>query len=157
MGITHFKNISTTENGYYVGSKNNERLVISSDGKFQKSYNVATASIGSDAGTTTISLPAMSMVTDVFIKVGTAYAGSGSIDIGDASDTDGFLPDASITKTAGAVSGDDVTARGVYLYDGTNNTILRKFYATATDVVVTVGAGFTAGDATVYVVYMTLE
>jgi hypothetical protein len=140
-----------------VGPKGREVEVIAREGNLVKGQNVAVQTIGYTAGTVNIPLPAMSIVTDVIIKVTTAYSGGGTINIGDANDDDGFLPNASITKTAGAVSGGDVASRGAYLYDTTNKTKLVKLYPSATNVKVTIGNGFSAGAAKVYVVYTKLE
>ena len=95
-------------------------------------------------------------ITDVLVKINSAYNGSATIDIGDASDADGFLPNTSITAATPGVYGGNVATRGAYLYDGTNKTSLRKFYASATDIKATVGETPTTGSATVYVVYIKL-
>jgi len=157
VGYTHFRGVSLTEHGLALGPEGEEVEVITAEGNLVKGQNVAVQTIGYSAGTVDIAIPAMSIVTDVIVKVTEGYNGSGTIDIGDASDSDGFLPNASITKTAGAVSGGNVASRGAYLYDSTNKTKLVKLYTEATNVKVTIGNGFSAGAAKVYVVYTKLE
>ena len=156
MGITHFGSISAFDEGYYVGKKDEEIKVIDSNGDLIKGLNIASGNIGTSTVNAVVTIPAMSIVTDVLVKINSAYNGSATIDIGDASDADGFLPNASITEGTLGVYGGTVATRGAYLYDSTNKTSLRKFYATATDIKATVGGSPTAGSATIYVVYIKL-
>ena len=100
----------------------------------------------------------MSIVTDVLVKINSAYSAGATINIGDATTADGFLPKTSITAATPGVYGGDVATRGAYLYDSNNKTSLRKFYASATNIKATVGGTPTptTGSATVYVVYIKL-
>lgn len=156
MGITHFGSISAFDEGYYVGKKDEEIKVIDSNGNLIKGLNIASGNIGTSTVNAVVTIPAMSIVTDVLVKINSAYNGSATIDIGDASDADGFLPNTSITAATPGVYGGNVATRGAYLYDGTNKTSLRKFYASATDIKATVGGTPTTGSATVYMVYIKL-
>lgn len=156
MGITHFGSISAFDEGYYVGKKDEEIKVIDSNGNLIKGLNIASGNIGTSTVNAVVTIPAMSIVTDVLVKINSAYNGSATIDIGDASDDDGFLPNTSITEGTPGVYGGTVASRGAYLYDSTNKTSLRKFYASATDIKATVGGTPTTGSATVYVVYIKL-
>ena len=161
MGITHFGSMSAFDEGYYVGKKDEEIKVIDSNGDLIKGLNIASGNIGTSTvnePVAVVTLPAMSIVTDVLVKINSAYDGSATIDVGDASDDDGFLPNTSITEGTPGVYGENVATRGAYLYDGTNKTSLRKFYDSATDIKATVGGTPTptTGSATIYVVYIKL-
>jgi len=163
MGITHFGSISAFDKGYYVGKKDEEIKVIDSNGNLIKGLNIASGNIGISTVNAVVTLPAMSIVTDVLVKINSAYDGSATIDIGDASNAGGFLPNTSITAATLGVYGENVATRGAYLYDGNNKISLRKFYASATnttgtgiDIKATVGGSPNTGSATVYVVYIKL-
>jgi hypothetical protein len=70
------------------------------------------------AGTKEVGIiPAYSLLTGCIAITTTAFNGNITINIGDAGDTDGILPDASITKTLNAVSGEDPATYGVYLWN----------------------------------------
>ena len=156
MGITHFGSISAFDEGYYVGKKDEEIKVIDSNGNLIKGLNIASGNIGISTVDAVVTIPAMSIVTDVLVKINSAYSAGATIDIGDASNAGGFL---SITAaTPGVVYGGTVTTRGAYLYDSANKISLRKFYASDTDIKATVGGSPTptAGSATIYVVYIKL-
>ena len=78
---------------------------------------VKTAAILKTTGTIPIcTIPAGSYVYRVITSARIGFDGSTSINIGDAGDTDGFLPTANITKTLAAVSGEDPATYGVYLW-----------------------------------------
>ena len=156
MGITHFGSISAFDEGYYVGKKDEEIKVIDSNGNLIKGLNIASGNIGTSTVNAVGTIPAMSIVTDVLVKINSAYSAGATIDIGDATTAGGFLPNTSITAATPGVYGGTVDTRGAYLYDSTNKTSLRKFYATATGIKATVGGSPTAGSATIYVVYIKL-
>ena len=162
MGITHFGSISAFDEGYYVGKKDEEIKVIDSNGNLIKGLNIASGNIGISTVNAVVTIPEMSIVTDVLVKINSdsAYSAGATIDIGDENDDDGFL---SITAATPGVYGGDVATRGAYLYDGNNKISLRKFYASATnttgtgiDIKATVGGSPNTGSATVYVVYIKL-
>ena len=140
MGITHFGSISAFDEGYYVGKKGKEIKVIDSNGNLIKGLNIASGNIGISTVDAVVTIPAMSIVTDVLVKINSAYSAGATIDIGDASDAYGFLPNTSITAATPGVYG--------------GNVATRKFYASATDIKATVGGTPTTGSATVYVVYI---
>ena len=106
------------------------------------------------AGTSYVALnvPARVMVTDVLIHITEAWAGGTSLDLGDLGDTDGFLANANLTKTLDAWSGGDCSVRGAYLLNG-----LRKWYASATNLLYTIVGTYTTGKAEVYVAFVKLE
>ena len=140
MGITHFGSISAFDEGYYVGKKGKEIKVIDSNGNLIKGLNIASGNIGISTVDAVVTIPAMSIVTDVLVKINSAYSAGATIDIGDATTANGFLPNTSITAATPGVYG--------------GNVATRKFYASATDIKATVGGTPTTGSATVYVVYI---
>lgn len=99
-----------------------------------------------------LKVPGKCMVTDVLIHVTEAWVGGTSLDLGDIGDVNGFLDTANITKTLNAWSGGDCSVRGAYLLNG-----LRKWYASATNILYTVVGTYTAGEADVYVAIALLE
>lgn len=105
-------------------------------------------------GTSYVALvvPEKVMVTDVLIHVTEAWVGGTSLDIGDQGDVDGFLVTAQITKTLDAWSGGDCSVRGAYLLNG-----LRKWYASATEILYTIVGTYTTGEADVYVSFVKLQ
>lgn len=124
---------------------------------FRKGVNVLKGHIvhqAGGAGTSYVALkvPGKVMVTDVLIHVTKAWAGGTSLDLGDVGDVNGFLDTANITKTLGAWSGGDCALRGAYLLNG-----LRKWYASATNILYTIVGTYTTGEADVYVAFVLLE
>jgi hypothetical protein len=107
-----------------------------------------------DASPVTLTTTATNTIlTDVIVVATTAWNGTTpSIDIGTIADADGILPNASITKTLNAVSGEDVTTRGVDLYASSHAKL--KFYAAATAIRATIAITDTsAGVADVYLIW----
>ena len=116
-------------------------------------------------------VPAGSLVTDVITVIGvTPDVRDGTINIGDAGDTDGYLPTANVTQTAAAVSGEDPALRGAYLYVPGVQTLTvlpadytvttyghprTKYYAadTVVNAIITKGTN-TVGTVIVYLFYM---
>ena len=100
-----------------------------------------------------ISIPAGSLIKNVYMKVGTAWAGGTSLAFGDASGTGSW-----ITATQGAVAslttGAPIQAQGAYAYTATEGQLPPKAYAAATDLYITAVGTFTAGTATIYVEYV---
>jgi hypothetical protein len=101
-----------------------------------------------------IPVPAGSAVLDVVLTVGTAWASGTKVEIGDATDADGW-----ISATQGAVAnltaGAEIVAGGAYaIGDAATNKGLAKVYATATDLTATITGTFTTGTATVLVRYI---
>lgn len=100
-----------------------------------------------------ISIPAGSIVKNVYMKVGTAWAGGTSLAFGDASGTGSW-----ITATQGAVANltanAPIQAQGAYAYTATEGQLTPKAYASATDLYITAVGTFTAGTATIYVEYV---
>jgi hypothetical protein len=90
------------------------------------------------------------ILLDVIVVATTAWDGAVTINIGTIADPDSILPNAGITKTINAVSGEDVTTRGVDLYS-TNPRL--KFYAAATAIRATIAAPGTTGVADVYLLF----
>lgn len=100
-----------------------------------------------------ITIPANSIVKNVYAKVGTAGAGGTSIAFGDAGGTGSW-----ITATQGAVAnltaGAAIQAAGAYAYTATEGQLPPKVYAAATDLYVTAVGTFTAGTITFVVEYV---
>jgi hypothetical protein len=101
-----------------------------------------------------IDLPAGSVVLDVVLKVGTAWAGGTDVQLGDGTDPDGW-----ISATQGAVAnlttGATVRAAGAYaIGDAATNRGLGKVYASADTLDVAFTGTFTAGTATIVVRYL---
>jgi hypothetical protein len=102
----------------------------------------------------TISLPAGSVVEDVYLVVTTAWAGGTDIQVGDGTDPDGF-----ISATQGATAnltpaGALIRAAGAYaIGDAATNRGLAKVYNTADTIDIAFTGTFTAGAATIYVRY----
>jgi hypothetical protein len=100
-----------------------------------------------------VSLPAGSLVKNVFMKVGTAWVGGTSLAFGDAAGTGSW-----ITATQGAAAsltvGVSIQAQGAYAFTATEGQLPPKVYAAATDLYITAVGTFTAGDATIVVEYV---
>jgi hypothetical protein len=100
-----------------------------------------------------VSIPANSIVKNVYMKVGTAWAGGTSLAFGDASGTGSW-----ITATQGAVAnltvGVPIQAQGAYAYTSTEGQLTPKVYASATNLYITAVGTFTAGTATIIVEYV---
>jgi hypothetical protein len=98
-----------------------------------------------------ITIPAGSIVKNVYAKVTTTWAGGTSLTFGDATDADGWIVAGSFgTPSAGGV----IQADGAYAYTATEGQLPPKEYATATDLYLTKVGTYTAGEADVYVEYV---
>lgn len=127
-------------------------------------------SIGHANGTPTIAvLPAGALLTAAWVVCTQTYdATAPTVNIGYAGSTDVIIPTASITKTAGVVSGTDPAVLGTDLWvpgaqDGTPGFAVttygharNKFYAAQTTVIATIAgaSGNTTGTADVYLNYI---
>ncbi len=100
-----------------------------------------------------IEIPAGSIVKNVYMKTGTAWAGGTSLAFGDASGTGSW-----ITATQGAVANltanTPIQAAGAYAYTATEGQLPPKVYASATNLYITAVGTFTAGTATIIVEYV---
>jgi hypothetical protein len=101
-----------------------------------------------------IEIPAGSVVLDVVLEVGTAWAGGTKVELGDGTDPDGW-----ISATQGAVAnlttGATIVAGGAYaIGDAATNRGLGKVYASADTLDVTITGSFTAGTGTFIVRYI---
>lgn len=100
-----------------------------------------------------ITLPAGSIVKNVFLKVGSGWTGGTSLAFGDGGSTGGW-----ITATQGAQAnlgaGVAIQAQGAYAYTATEGQLPGKVYAAATDLYVTSVGTWTAGSATIVVEYV---
>ena len=148
----------SNSDGLIVGFGPNypERLVegaVEVDG-FDK---VATLKITKDstfgASGAKITLPANSLVKNVWMKVGTAWVGGTSLAFGDAGGTGSWIT-ATQGATANLTAGVAIQAQGAYAYTATEGQLPPKVYASATDLYVTAVGTFTAGDATIVVEYV---
>lgn len=107
---------------------------------------------------TVVTLPAGSIVIAVAVNITTIFAGtSPALDIGDATDPDGFLANPYITETTLGWYYSIGTSWGAYLYNATNKKDF-KFYIAETAVLATIGgASLTQGVADVYIIYISME
>lgn len=101
-----------------------------------------------------ITIPANSLVKNVYMKVDTAFAGGTSLAFGDGGSTGGW-----ITATQGALAnltpaGTKIQAQGAYAYTATEGQLPPKVYASATDLYITKVGTFTAGVGTIIVEYV---
>ncbi|CAB4161444.1 hypothetical protein UFOVP729_52 [uncultured Caudovirales phage] len=101
-----------------------------------------------------IEIPAGSVVLDVVLEVGTAWAGGTKVELGDGTDPDGW-----ISATQGAVAnlttGATIVAGGAYaIGDAATNRGLGKVYASADTLDVAITGSFTAGTGTFIVRYI---
>lgn len=101
-----------------------------------------------------IPIPAGSAVLDVLVSVGTAWVGGTKLEIGDATDPDGWIS-ATQGATANLTAGAELRAGGAYAIGTTDGSAkaLAKVYATATNLTATITGTFTSGTATVVVRY----
>lgn len=100
-----------------------------------------------------IAIPANSAVLEVLVSVGTAWVGGTKLEIGDATDPDGWIS-ATQGATANLTAGAELVAGGAYAVgDAASNKGLGKVYATATNLTATITGTFTSGTATVVVRY----
>lgn len=100
-----------------------------------------------------ISLPAGSVVEDVYLKVGDAWVGGTDVQVGDGTDPDGFIS-ATQGATANLTAGATIRAAGAYaIGDAATNRGLAKVYASADTLDVAFTGTFTAGTATLVVRY----
>jgi hypothetical protein len=149
------KSTWTNADGLVVGfgpnyAERNEAGVIETDGVVKE----ARLAITYQSSGANIALPAGSVVLDVVMKVGTAWAGGTDVQIGDGSDADGW-----VSATQGAVAnltaGATVRAAGAYaIGDAATNKGLGKVYASADTLDVAFTGTFTAGTADVFVRYI---
>jgi hypothetical protein len=107
-----------------------------------------------DAGATQplATFVAGTIITDIVVVITEAFDGTATIDIGDASDTNSLLPDGAITKTLAAVSGEDESVRGVYLYSTHRRVKYLATGATFNAVLGSLGTT-TTGEADVLITY----
>ena len=101
-----------------------------------------------------IPIPAGSAVLDVVLRVGTGWTGGTRVEIGDASDADGWIS-ATQGATANLTAGAEIVAGGAYaIGDAATNKGLAKVYAAATNLTATITGTYTAGTATIVVRYI---
>lgn len=149
------KSTWTNADGLVVGfgpnyPERNEAGVLETDGVVKE----ARLAITYQSSGANIALPAGSVVLDVVMKVGTAWAGGTDVQIGDGSDADGW-----VSATQGAVAnltaGATVRAAGAYaIGDAATNKGLGKVYTSADTLDVAFTGTFTAGTADVFVRYI---
>jgi hypothetical protein len=149
------KSTWTNADGLVVGfgpnyPERNEAGVLETDGVVKE----ARLAITYQSSGATVALPAGSVVMDVVMKVGTAWAGGTDVQVGDGSDADGW-----ISATQGAVAnltaGATVRAAGAYaIGDAATNRGLGKVYASADTLDVAFTGTFTAGTADIFVRYI---
>jgi hypothetical protein len=100
-----------------------------------------------------IPVPAGSEVVAVYVEVGSAWLGGTRITVGDGTDPDGFVTEAQ-GATANLLAGAKIVGAGVYTKATTDTTAQEhKVYAAADTIDVVITGAFTAGTATLTVVY----
>jgi hypothetical protein len=116
--------------------------------------NAVTTHITHDGGTTQpiATFSAGTIIEHCLLVVTEAINGTATVNIGIATNTDGMLPDASITKTLAAVNGEDEADLGDLLY-ATHKHVY--YCAAATIVNATLGSlgTTTTGEADVIITY----
>ena len=100
-----------------------------------------------------IPIPAGSIIKNVYMKTGTAWAGGTSLAFGDATTTGGWIT-ATQGATASLTANTPIQAGGAYAYTSTEGQLPPKVYASATNLYITAVGTFTAGTATIYVEYV---
>lgn len=114
-----------------------------------------TAHVYFDYKSTGVNIPvsAGSTVVAVYLEVGTAWVGGTDVQVGDGSDADGFVT-AAQGATANLTAGAKIVGAGLYTKGGTDTTAQElKVYAAADTIDVAFTGTFTAGTATLTVVY----
>ncbi len=145
----------TNADGLVVGFGPNTPEIV---GAVAKEYGgaIKTASVVFDYTKTGVNvpLPAGSQVVGVQIRVGKAWVGGTTLEVGDGSDADGFVT-AAAGATANLTAGAVINATGVYVL-GATDTAAREFktYASADTVDVVYTGTYTAGTAVLVVEYM---
>jgi len=147
----------TNSDGLVVGYGPNKTVVegapMENDGGVGGVKNAAVTFSYKDTGVN-VPVPAGSIILEVKLVVGTAWAGGTAVEVGDGSSATGF-----ITATAGAVAnltaGAVIGADGAYAF-GATDTGARELhsYASADTIDVAYSGTFTAGDATLVVSYI---
>lgn len=148
----------TNADGLIVGFGNNypernEAGVNEVDGNDKSAQLNITYQSTSGASGAKISVPAGSIVKNVYMKVGTAWVGGTSLTFGDATTAAGWIT-ATQAATANLTAGAAIQAQGAYAFTATEGQLPPKAYAAATDLYITVAGTFTAGSATIYVEYV---
>lgn len=115
---------------------------------------VARLAITYQSSGATVALPAGSVVTGVVMKVGAAWVGGTTVEIGDGTDPDGWIS-AVQGATAALTIGVSIVAAGAYALGSiAPNQALSKVYAAADTIDVTITGAYTAGNADVFVSYI---
>lgn len=148
----------TNADGLIVGFGNNfpernDAGVNEVDGNDKSAQLNITYQSTSGASGAKISIPAGSIVKNVYMKVGSAWVGGTSLAFGDASGTGSWIT-ATQGATANLTANAAIQAQGAYAYTATEGQLPPKAYASATDLYITVVGTFTAGTATIYVEYV---
>lgn len=148
----------TNADGLIVGFGNNypernDAGVNEVDGNDKSAQLNITYQSTSGASGAKISVPAGSIVKNVYMKVGTAWVGGTSLTFGDATTAAGWIT-ATQAATANLTAGAAIQAQGAYAFTATEGQLPPKAYAAATDLYITIAGTFTAGSATIYVEYV---
>lgn len=100
-----------------------------------------------------VPVPAGATVVAVRLEVGTAWVGGTDVQVGDGSDADGFVT-AAQGATANLTAGATIVGAGVYTKGATDTGAQEfKLYSAADTIDVAFTGTFTAGTATLTVVY----
>jgi hypothetical protein len=152
------KSTWTNSDGLVVGfgpnyAERNDAGVAEVDGVDKQAILKITKDSTFGAAGAKVSLPAGSLVKNVFMKVGAAWVGGTSLAFGDAGGTGGWIT-ATQGATASLTAGAAIQAQGTYAYTATEGQLPPKVYAAATDLYITAVGTYTAGDATIVVEYV---
>lgn len=146
----------TNSDGLIVGYGTNKHVKEGGSRKNDSGGGVKERSVTFKYTDTSVNVPvpAGAEIIGVKLKVNDAWAGGTAVLVGDGSDADGF-----ITATAGAlaklVAGAVINSDGLYVQGGTDTTAREvKLYASADTIDVSYSGTFTAGSATIVVIYM---
>lgn len=100
-----------------------------------------------------ISIPAGSMVRNVYLKTTTNWAGLTSLAFGDAGSTGGWITAIQGAAANLVTTASPIVAQGAYAYTATEGQLPPKAYTAATDLYFTIVGTPTAGESDVYVEY----
>lgn len=121
---------------------------VQKEAKVQFTYQSTLGASGAS-----IVIPAGSVVSDVYMKVGTAWVGGTSLSFGDATTPGGYVT-TTAAATANLTAGAAIPANGAYIFTATEGKLVPKVFATETTLFITVAGTFTAGTAEITVVYV---
>lgn len=100
-----------------------------------------------------ITIPAGSVVKNVYMKIKTNWAGGTSLAFGDTNGTGSWITATQGAEASLVTTNSPIQAQGAYAYTATEGQLPPKPYAAALDLYVTSVGTHTAGEADIYVEY----